>query len=218
MCIKLQSLKAFPTDWFSIAEPEHLNTGADADEITGQTQLASLRPCVRKGRWREVRRIYRRCVGERFTTTVGQTESGSKRRRWSVLEKRDERGLSCLIITLQWAIFQPSTCRSSLNTLGTEAPLQRASRIGRAPAPWGRGLLIAPNTNANGAQLYWLAIKDSHQPLLQIKGTVQRMSSAYTNCYKTPFSNQFSYNCLQFMKIPVKMGLSTLFGCHMGVS
>lgn len=42
-----------------MAEPEHLNTGADPDEIggdlrsdaqTGQTQLASLTPCVRKGR------------------------------------------------------------------------------------------------------------------------------------------------------------------------
>lgn len=99
MCIKLQSLKTIPIDsqwpnrsiliWVLMQMRSRRDLGSDAQ--TGQTHLASLRPCVRKSRWRGVKRIYRRRVGERFTITAGQTKSGligSKRGRWSGFKKQ----------------------------------------------------------------------------------------------------------------------------------
>lgn len=184
-----------------------MRSGGDlrSDAQMGRTQLASLRPCVRKGRRREVKQIYQRRAVERFTTTVGQTENGligSKRRWWSVFEKKKEWARTILsyhhtAVGRILAIYLPK----QPERVGHGGPSSKSVSNRPCARTVREGLLIAPNTNANGAQLYWLTIKDSHPPLLQIKGTVQRMSSAYTNCYKTPFSNQFSNNCLQFMKI-----------------
>ncbi len=160
-----------------------------------------------EGRWSE----FIKDVLGRFTTTVGQTESGligSKRRWWSVFGKK---GMS-----EDYPVLSSPCSGPYFSRLPAEAAWKRWARrplfkdVSNRPCARTvrRGLLIAPNTNANGAQLYWLTIKDPHQPLLQIKGTVQRMSSAYTNCYKTPFSNQFSNNRLQFMTILWKWGFA----------
>ncbi len=202
MRIKLQSLKAFPTDWFSTAEPEHLNTGADADEIRGRSEVRCADGSDSAGIAYTLREeeppkggeanLSKTCWGEIYDNSRTDWERADWIKEEVVVGFWKEKGWARTILSYHrpavgriLAVYLPKQPES----VGHGGPSSKSVSNRPCARTVRRGLLIAPNTNANGAQLYWLTIKDPHQPLLQIKGTVQRMSSAYTNCYKTPFSN-----------------------------
>lgn len=102
------------------------------------------------------RQIYSaRETGRQDQRLIGALRGRSRTR---IIQVHRRRAVGCLS-------RRSSTCRIRVNVFFVDRPLQsRGLNQAVCWRSWGRGLLIVPDTGANGAQAYWHILKDSHQP------------------------------------------------------
>lgn len=105
----------------------------------------------------------REIYSARETRRLDQRLIGALRGRWKKGMSKDHRGWSqtcCGLFVTPLVYLQDQSVHVRC---GLTSSKQR-SEIGRVLPFLRRGLLIVPDTEANGAQTYWHILKDSHQP------------------------------------------------------